>query len=152
MHIDVPLLGPPFCVLLRQSDLQRRAADLSVNVQEAGQEFSKESAFLGVEGCEDPLLNAVDVLARRLQQTVTSFGNEKLLHPLVGLRRHATDEPSALQSLEHRTDGRAIDRNLIDNGALIHAAPVTNGDQGSIFNGRDVVYLEFSADNFDRGL
>src|ERR1700745_3762507 len=99
MHIDVPLLGPPFCVLLRQNDLQRRSAELIVNVHKARQELSKESAFLGVEGCEDPLLNAVDVLARRLQQTVTSFGNEKLFHPLIGLRRHGPDGPSASQRM-----------------------------------------------------
>src|SRR5260370_7046636 len=126
MQLDVPLLGPPFCVLLRQNDLQRRSAELIVNVHKARQELSKESAFLGVEGCEDPLLNAVDVLARRLQQTVTSFGNEKLLHPLVGLRRHATDEPSALQSLEHRADGRPIDRNLIAKRPLTHPDPPTD--------------------------
>src|SRR5258708_33133077 len=102
MHIDVPLLGPPFCVLLRQNDLHWRSAELIVNVHKARQELSKESAFLGVEGCEDPLLNAADVLARRLQQTVTRFGNEKLLPPLVGLRRHATDAPSSRTSLEHR--------------------------------------------------
>src|SRR4029450_421108 len=110
----MPFLGPLSSVLLRQNDLQRRSAELIVNVHKARQELSKESAFLGVEGCEDPLLNAVDVLTRRLQQTVTSFGNEKLLHPLVVLRRHAKDEPSALQSLEHRRDGRAMHPKLSD--------------------------------------
>src|SRR4029450_2940731 len=55
----MPLLGPLFGGLLRQNDLQRRSAELIVNVHKARQELGKESAFLGVEGGQDPLLNAV---------------------------------------------------------------------------------------------